>query len=388
MPNVPSITPENSEQFQGILERHPEHKTGDMSAVWREWQEMNNIEPDMSVVPVATRFEAPDIPRGRSWHPVRGIGALAVDVGLSAEETEALKGLAVERQEEILAHRRTTPLPELKDLVRQQLALPPRIHELEPDLPDRLRSHGMTDLALGQLGCLQPATQRILANSITSRHGKIRHPFVYASTLVTQALEQLETKTSDSETVEYQRVVDALQSRLLVEDRELQKDEKHDFYEYLTLRFPGLIDQETLDAEAGLRMFQKAVRRWSRMRKYWPRVRRRICSASRKRIAGVPTSESSWMCDSAYLRPSPRALMVSTNQRLPERWRVKTMKRFGSAPVILHRAGAARRAKTACDGPAARALDASATKASIARVIAASASHQTPTQVSMVHKEM
>ena len=54
MPNVPSITPENSEQFQGILERHPEHKTGDMSAVWREWQEMNNIEPDMSVVPVAT----------------------------------------------------------------------------------------------------------------------------------------------------------------------------------------------------------------------------------------------------------------------------------------------------------------------------------------------
>ena len=38
MPGIPSITPEKSEDFIKILERHPEHKTGDMSAVWREWQ--------------------------------------------------------------------------------------------------------------------------------------------------------------------------------------------------------------------------------------------------------------------------------------------------------------------------------------------------------------
>ena len=36
---VPWITPEKSEEFIKILERHPEHKTGDMSAAWREWQE-------------------------------------------------------------------------------------------------------------------------------------------------------------------------------------------------------------------------------------------------------------------------------------------------------------------------------------------------------------
>ena len=60
--------------------------------------------------------------------------------------------------------------------------------------------------------------------------------------------------------------------------------------------------------------------------------------------------------------PSPRALIVSTNQRLPDRWRVKTMKRFGSS-VTLHRAGAARRARTAFEGPAPRALVASATTA-------------------------
>ena len=35
------ITPEKSEEFIKILERHPEHKTGDMSAVMREWQEFN-----------------------------------------------------------------------------------------------------------------------------------------------------------------------------------------------------------------------------------------------------------------------------------------------------------------------------------------------------------
>ena len=40
MPGIPSITPEKSEDFIKILERHPEHKTGDMSAVWREWQEL------------------------------------------------------------------------------------------------------------------------------------------------------------------------------------------------------------------------------------------------------------------------------------------------------------------------------------------------------------
>ena len=33
MPGIPSITPEKSEEFIKILERHPEHKTGDMSAV-------------------------------------------------------------------------------------------------------------------------------------------------------------------------------------------------------------------------------------------------------------------------------------------------------------------------------------------------------------------
>ena len=33
MPGIPSITPEKSEDFIKILERHPEHKTGDMSAV-------------------------------------------------------------------------------------------------------------------------------------------------------------------------------------------------------------------------------------------------------------------------------------------------------------------------------------------------------------------
>ena len=41
MPGIPSITPEKSEEFIKILERHPEHKTGDMSAAWREWQELN-----------------------------------------------------------------------------------------------------------------------------------------------------------------------------------------------------------------------------------------------------------------------------------------------------------------------------------------------------------
>ena len=60
-------------------------------------------------------------------------------------------------------------------------------------------------------------------------------------------------------------------------------------------------------------------------------------------------------------RPLGAAVAVEhTNQRLPDRWRVKTMKRFGSS-VTLHRAGAARRARTALDGPAARALVASAT---------------------------
>ena len=78
---------------------------------------------------------------------------------------------------------------------------------------------------------------------------------------------------------------------------------------------------------------------------------------------------------------------MSTNQRLPDRWRVKTMKRLGTS-VTLHRAGgAARRAKTAFDGPAARALVARATRATsdlCARGIAASAVAQTarlsPTQ--------
>ena len=46
---MPWITPEKSEEFIKILERHPEHKTGDMSAAWREWQELNGIEPDGSV---------------------------------------------------------------------------------------------------------------------------------------------------------------------------------------------------------------------------------------------------------------------------------------------------------------------------------------------------
>ena len=58
MPGIPSITPEKSEDFIKILERHPEHKTGDMSAVWREWQELNGIEPDGSAVPVACLDEA------------------------------------------------------------------------------------------------------------------------------------------------------------------------------------------------------------------------------------------------------------------------------------------------------------------------------------------
>ena len=45
-PNMPWVTPKKSEEFIKILERHPEHKTGDMSAAWREWQELNGIDPD------------------------------------------------------------------------------------------------------------------------------------------------------------------------------------------------------------------------------------------------------------------------------------------------------------------------------------------------------
>ena len=90
-----------------------------------------------------------------------------------------------------------------------------------------------------------------------------------------------------------------------------------------------------------------------------------IAAMSKKRRAGKV--QKRW--------PSPSALIVSTNQRLPDRWRVKTMKRFGSS-VTLHRAGAARRARTAFDGPAACALVARVTKATsdlCARVIVASA---------------
>ena len=68
------------------------------------------------------------------------------------------------------------------------------------------------------------------------------------------------------------------------------------------------------------------------------------------------------MCGSTKRRPSPSALIVSTNQRLPDRWRVKTMKRFGSS-VTLHRAGASLSARTAFDGPAPRALVPRATRA-------------------------
>ena len=48
---VPWITPEKSEEFIKILERHPEHKTGDMSAAWREWLQLNGAGPDELAAP-------------------------------------------------------------------------------------------------------------------------------------------------------------------------------------------------------------------------------------------------------------------------------------------------------------------------------------------------
>ena len=69
------ITPEKSEEFIKILERHPEHKTGDMSAAWREWQTLRQALGPPSTGP--RRARSPRGPPGRrvicacasSWRP-------------------------------------------------------------------------------------------------------------------------------------------------------------------------------------------------------------------------------------------------------------------------------------------------------------------------------
>ena len=53
------MTPEKSEDFLKILERHPEHKTGDMSAVWREQGRRAGSPRPYAGVPTGLRDPAP-----------------------------------------------------------------------------------------------------------------------------------------------------------------------------------------------------------------------------------------------------------------------------------------------------------------------------------------